>query len=226
MNLLRSLLAFFVPNLVGIILLLACMPFGRRRALAVALPVITFLGTRLAGFRLKVEDPFDSLKKRPAVFVINHQSGIDPLIAAAVLKKNIIGVTKVQLRRHPLLGPLLRLAGTVFVDREQHPGPQALTHAIHSLEHGYGIVLAPEGHRSRDGTLGKFRPGAIWLAQQARVPLIPIVIHNSADILPANRLLLRPGTVYIDVLATQDPATLDPERLYALFAHQLAGRTA
>lgn len=226
MILFRSLLAFIIPSLVGITLLLACLPLGKRRALAIALPAITTLGTRIAGITLVVEDNDNLLAVRPAVFVINHQSATDPLIVAALLKKDVVGIAKVQLKHHPLLGPLLALAGTVFVDRESHAGVASLAPALAALKDGYAIALAPEGRRSRDRRLGTFREGAIWLAQQANVPIIPIVLHNSADALPADKLLIRPATVRVTVLPAIltnliDGETLDGKKLRALYADYL-----
>jgi 1-acyl-sn-glycerol-3-phosphate acyltransferase len=221
MILLRSLLAFIIPSVVGIALLLVCLPLGRRRALTIALPVITTFGTRIAGISLDVQDNHHLLAIRPAVFVINHQSATDPLIVAALLKKDVVGVAKIQLKRHPLLGPLLALAGTVFIDRAAHAGVQSLAPALLALKKGYAIALAPEGTRSHDRRLGTFRDGAIWLAQQANVPIIPIILHNSADALPAGKLLIRPATIRVTVLAAENADLIDGETLRARYANCL-----
>lgn len=221
MTLFRSLLALIIPSLVGMTLLLVCLPLGKRRALAITLPAITTLGTRIAGITLAVQDNDNLLSVRPAVFVINHQSATDPLIVAALLKRDVVGIAKIQLKRHPLLGPLLALAGTVFVDRESHAGVESLAPALAALKAGYAIALAPEGKRSRDRRLGTFREGAIWLAQQAHVPIIPIVLHNSADALPADKLLIRPATVRVTVLPAENANLINAEQLRARYANYL-----
>lgn len=207
--------------MVGIVLLLISLPLGRRRALAIALPVITTLGTRIAGISLDVQDNDNLLTVRPAVFVINHQSATDPLIVAALLKKNVVGIAKIQLKRHPLLGPLLALAGTVFVDRTSHAGVESLAPALIALKEGYAIALAPEGTRSHDRSLGTFREGAIWLAQHANVPIIPIILHNSADALPAGKLLIRPATIRVTVLPAENANLINGETLRARYANSL-----
>ena len=196
----RSVSAFVLPSLCGIVLLLVCAPFGRRRALAITLPVVTTLGLRLAGIKLHVDGDVTALQRRPAVFVMNHQSGVDPLIIAALLKRDVVGIAKIELQSHLLLGPLLRLAGTLFVDRQRHAGPESLAPIVPALNNGYAVAIAAEGTRSQNGQLNTFKPGALWLAQHAKVPLIPIVLHNSHSILPAHRLIMRPGTVTITVL--------------------------
>ena len=217
----RSTLAFVVPPVVGMVLFLLSAPFGRRRAANLAIAAVTRLGLGLAGIRLSIGGDAGLLKQRPAVFVINHQSGTDPIIMASLLQRNMVAIAKHELRYHPLLGPLMRMLGTVFVKREQGIGPQVLAPLLPALADGYAVALSPEGRRSRDGTLQPFKPGALWLAQQAGVPLIPVVLHNSCEILPAKSLLMRAGTVRITVLPAQ-PATLTPSQLRQVFADALA----
>ena len=203
----RSLLAFVLPALLGILLMLVCMPLGRRRAINITVPAVTRLGHWLAGIRLDVVGDIAALSLRPAVFVINHQSGTDPIIVARLLQRDVTGVAKSSLRRHPLLGPLLRLAGAAFVDRDAGAGSTALQPALKRLQQGYGIVIAAEGRRSPDGRLLPFRPGALWLAREAGVPIVPIVLHNSRAILAPGALLMRSGTVAVTVLS---PIILSP----------------
>ncbi|MDX1803680.1 MAG: lysophospholipid acyltransferase family protein [Alcanivorax sp.] len=217
----RSALAFVLPALTGLVLFVLCLPAGRRRAANLTIGVVTRLGLRLAGIGLQLEGQTAALRQRPAVFVINHQSGTDPLIVAALLQRDMVAVAKAELRHHPLLGPLMGWLGTVFVRREQGAGPQVLAPLLPALASGYAVALAPEGHRSRDGRLQPFRPGALWLAQQAGVPLIPIVLHDSRDILPAGALLMRPGTVRITVLAPR-AGTQSCEQLQQEYADALA----
>lgn len=217
----RSLLALLLPALAGIVCFLLCLPAGRRRAANCSIALVTRLGLPLAGIRLAVTGESRLLQQRPAVFVINHQSGTDPLIVAALLQRDMVAIAKQELRQHLLLGPLFTLLGTVFVRREQGEGPQVLAPVLPALAQGYAVALAPEGHRSRDGTLLPFRRGALWLARQAQVPLIPIVLHDSHAVLPAGAVLMRPGTVHITVLPAQ-PATLTPEQLRQVFADALA----
>ena len=56
---------------------------------------------------------------RPAVFIFNHQSAIDTLILAKILRRDFVAVAKKEVRRHPILGPAFAFAGTVFIDFER-----------------------------------------------------------------------------------------------------------
>ena len=216
----RSALAFVLPPLVGMVVFLVCLPLGPRRATNVGIPVVSRLGLGLAGIRLQVEGETALLRQRPAIFVLNHQSGTDPIIMAALVRRDMVAIGKYELQFHPLLGPLMKMFGTVFVKREQGIGPQVLAPLLPALEGGDAVVLAAEGRRSRDGSLQPFKPGALWLAQQSAAPLIPVVLHNSGEILPAKGLLMKPGTVRITVLPPQ-PATLTTEQLRQVFANAL-----
>ena len=69
-----------------------------------------------------------------------------------------------------------------------------------ALAAGRSVVIAPEGTRSRDGSLGKFKRGAFHMARQAGVPVVPIVIHNATDALPNRAMVIRPAEVKVTVL--------------------------
>ncbi len=216
----RSTLAFVLPPLVGMLWFLVCLPLGRRRAINSGIRVVTWLGLWLAGIRLQVEGEVALLEQRPAIFVINHQSGTDPIIGARLVRHDMVAIGKYELQFHPLLGPLMKAFGTVFVKREQGIGPQVLAPLLPALAAGDAVVLAPEGKRSSNGQLLPFKPGALWLAQQSGAPLIPVVLHNSGEILPAHGLLMKPGTVRVTVLPPQ-PANLTSEQLRQVFADAL-----
>ena len=212
---LKSLVAFVVPALGGIVLLLTAPMSGRDRARNRATQLVGTWGCALAGIRLDVHDPHghaDGL--RPAVVVFNHASGVDPVILCRVLKRDVVGVAKRELRSHPLLGPLLRLGDTVFVHRNAGTGGQ-LDAARPALARGLAVAIAPSGHRSR--TPGQLHPGALALARRAGVPILPVIIRGSADILPPGALIMRAGEVRVDVLTPQRAETLTLEALERLF---------
>jgi putative phosphoserine phosphatase/1-acylglycerol-3-phosphate O-acyltransferase len=130
---------------------------------------------------------------------------MDMLITAKLLREDIVGVAKKEAASQPLVGPVLKFAGTVFIDRAKVRDPRAaLEPAIAALEEGKSVVIAPEGTRSKDGKLGDFKRGAFHLAMQAGVPIVPLVIHNSADALPNKSLVVRPAEVKVTVLEPID----------------------
>lgn len=159
------------------------------------------LGTALAGVHVGVVGEEHLWAKRPAVFIFNHQSGIDPLLICKLLRRDFVAISKQEIRDYPVLGQLFELAGTIFVDRFNHvEAVKALEPAIEALGRGLSIAIAPEGTRSVGPRLGRFKKGAFRMAMAGGVPIVPIVIHNSVDALPKHSLIIRPASVEVTVL--------------------------
>ena len=174
---------------------------SRRDAMNFSINAWAGLGSAFARLKMIVEGEEHLWWHRPAVFIFNHQSAIDMLITAKLLREDIVGVAKKEIQRQPIMGPALTAAGAVFIDRDNVSDPKAaLQPAIEALDEGRNVLIAPEGTRSRDGKLGQFKKGAFHLAMQAQVPIVPIVIHNALDALPNHALVVRPAEVKVTVL--------------------------
>src|SRR5262249_35007455 len=133
-------------------------------------------------------------------FIFNHQSGIDMLLLCKLLRRDIVGIAKQEMRSNPIFGPAFALAGTVFVDRFNHDKAiQALQPAVEALREGLSIAIAPEGTRSPTPRLGRFKKGAFHMAMAANVPVVPIVFRNALDALPKHAAVVRPATVEVVV---------------------------
>ena len=173
----------------------------QREATNFSVSAWTNLAAVVARLKLIVEGEENLWSHRPAVFLFNHQSAMDVIITAKLLREDAVGVAKKEIQRQPFMGPALTFAGAVFLDRENIRDPQAaLQPAIDALGEGKCVVIAPEGTRSKDGKLGDFKRGAFHMARQAGVPIVPIVIHNAHDALPGNSMVVRPAEVKVTVL--------------------------
>lgn len=171
--------------------------------------IVGRLGPTLAGTPVICHHP-EHLSTAPAVILFNHQSGLDPVIVASLLQHPVTGIAKEELGRNPLLGPLLRLSGNLFIKRGAGWKEQLLPQAERAVKQGFSIVIAPEGTRVQHGKTGIFRLGAFAIAQHCNLPVIPIVIHNSGTRLPPRSSHLRPGPVYVSVLEpSRIPAEMD-----------------
>lgn len=174
---------------------------SRREAVNLGTTVWGEVGSALTGIKFDIRGEEHVWSSRPAIFVFNHQSASDALIIAKLLRRDFAGIAKKELSRHPLAGPVFRLAETVFIDRsDTKKAIKSLEEVKKTLSNGVSIAVAPEGTRSVTNRLGRFKKGPFFLAAQAGVPVVPIVIHNSTDILPKGGLLVHPGTVRVDVL--------------------------
>jgi len=195
-------LAVIPLGLVAGVVVWAASGGDRRRAVNRTYSLWGRLGLAAAGIGLQVDGAEWLAAPRPAVFVLNHQSGVDPLLTAALLQHDFVGVAKRELRHNPLFGPALAFAGTVFVDRfDPERAREQLAPGVETLCDGLSIAVTPEGTRSEGRRLGRFKRGGFRLALAARVPIVPIVLHDSGDVLPRGAWVMRPATVRVQVLA-------------------------
>ena len=180
---------------------------SQREATNFAAGLFGDVATAIAGVTLDVRGEENLWKDRPCVFVFNHQSKADVMIVAKLIRKDLGGVGKKEIKSEsPIIGRLMEFAGTVFIDRENSASAieamQPLVDAI--TQDGKSICIAPEGTRTLSPKLAPFKKGAFHLAMQAGVPIVPIVIHNAGDIAPKGEFVIRPARVRVDVLDPVD----------------------
>ncbi|MEM1155881.1 MAG: HAD-IB family hydrolase, partial [Pseudomonadota bacterium] len=157
----------------------------------------------LIGMNLNVTGEENLWSHRPAVFIFNHQSKVDVMIIAKLLRRDIAGIGKQEIKTEtPILGKVLEWGGTIFIDRANAKNAiEAMAPLVDAMQkEGKSVVLAPEGTRTVSPKLAPFKKGAFHLAMQAGVPLIPIVIRNAGDVAPKGDFVFRPATVDVDVL--------------------------
>jgi putative phosphoserine phosphatase/1-acylglycerol-3-phosphate O-acyltransferase len=164
------------------------------------------VSSALIGLNLVVRNEHHLWENRPAVFVFNHQSKVDIVILARLLRRDIAGVGKKEIKNMPLIGKTLELAGTIFIDRNNSASAiEAMKPLVDAMRNqGKSVVISPEGTRSITPRLGAFKKGPFHLAMQAGMPIVPIVIHNAGDVAPKGDFIFRPATVEVDVLAPVD----------------------
>jgi putative phosphoserine phosphatase/1-acylglycerol-3-phosphate O-acyltransferase len=174
------------------------------------------LALSLAGVHVQVTGEEHLWSHRPAVFLFNHQSALDMPVMIKLVRRDMTGVGKAELRWNPIFGPLLWLAGVAFVDRaDSKKAIDALAPAVDALRHGTSLIIAPEGTRSATPRLGRFKKGAFHMAMQAGVPVVPVVIRNAGDALPKSGVVVRPATVEVVVLPPVPTADWTRETLDA-----------
>ncbi|MFT5885545.1 MAG: putative phosphoserine phosphatase/1-acylglycerol-3-phosphate O-acyltransferase [Arcticibacterium sp.] len=159
------------------------------------------LATAVAGIKLAIKGEENLWTNRPAVFILNHQSNADFIIASKLIRKQARGVAKMELQKIPIIGQIFSLSGTIFLDRtNKEKSIEALKPAVESLKNGTSIIIFPEGTRSNDYALGQFKKGAFHLAMEAGVPVIPIILKNAHDVMPKGKNLFNPTMVQVVVL--------------------------
>lgn len=187
---------------------------SKREALNVMSAVWGDLAASLAGIDLRVQGEEHLWSNRPAVFIFNHQSGLDMILMLKLLRRDFTGVAKQEIRSNPVFGPLFSAAGVAFVDRTNTvKAIEALGPALQALREGRSLIMAPEGTRSTTPALGPFKKGAFRLAMQAGVPIVPVVFRNVLDALPKGGVVVRPAVIEAVVLPPVDTSSWTLESL-------------
>jgi len=179
---------------------------SRRDALNFSVSVFADTASALIGLNLKVKGEQHLWSHRPAVFIFNHQSNVDMVIIARLLRRDITGVGKREIRDMPVIGWVMEAAGVVLIDRRNSASAiEAMKPLVDAMRvEGKSVCLSPEGTRAPTIRLADFKKGAFHLAMQAGVPIVPIVIQNSGDVQPKGDMLYHPGTVEVEVLPPID----------------------
>ena len=141
--------------------------------------------------RLRVEEERHLPTSGGVMIVSNHQSFLDIPILASSTSRHLSFVARDTLARSRPLAWLMRECGAVLIKRGSSDRA-ALREMVEHLRLGDGVVVFPEGTRTRDGSLGEFRAGALFAAQKAGVPVVPVGIRGAMDALGRDHLLPRP----------------------------------
>lgn len=134
------------------------------------------------------------------VFVANHQGAFDIFLIYGYLGRNFKWMMKKSLRKIPFVGRACEAAGHIFVDRT---GPrkvyETITKARETLVDGTSLVVFPEGSRTFTGHMGYFKRGAFQLADEIHLPVVPLTIDGSFEILPRFKKLPRPHKLTLTI---------------------------
>lgn len=145
---------------------------------------------RAAGAKIHASG-FEHLDPRqPYVFVANHQSNLDPALMFAYLKRNLGWIAKKELFRIPIMGQGLPLGNVIPIDRSNREAAiESTRRGAEIVQRGRSVAAYPEGTRSVDGKIKEFKKGVFFMAIEAGVPIVPVVINDT-------RLVMRKGTDY------------------------------
>jgi 1-acyl-sn-glycerol-3-phosphate acyltransferase len=147
------------------------------------------------GVKIDVEGMERLVPGRTYVFVSNHQSIYDIPILFWSLPYQLRIIAKASLGNFPFLGWHLRRTGHMLVDRRRPDRGRIFKWASRLTSEGLSLIVFPEGTRSRDGRVGRFKGGSFYLALQAGLPIVPISVIGSRHVMLKGRLATYPGRV-------------------------------
>jgi 1-acyl-sn-glycerol-3-phosphate acyltransferase len=167
--------------------------FGHRCARAWAWLILKTTRVRVRVVGVEHLDP-----ARSYVVAANHQSIYDIPILFTSMPLQLRIVAKDSLGRIPFLGWHLRRTGHLLVDR-RNPGAGILKRMAQLVSTARSLIVFPEGTRSVDGTVGRFKGGIFLLAIDAGLPVVPVTIEGSRFVMRKGRLMVCPGNVTLTV---------------------------
>ena len=148
----------------------------------------SWLTCRLLLLPIKVEGRENLADNTSYVFVANHQGAMDIFLIYGFLRRNFKWMMKKSLKKIPFVGQACQAARFIFVDRgSQHGAKQTLKDARRTLQRGMSLMVFPEGSRTFDGQMRHFSKGAFFLADELQMPVVPITIDGSFQVLPRTK---------------------------------------
>lgn len=168
---------------------------------------IANLGVRAAGIHITRIGVENIPLGQACIFMANHVSNLDPPVLLPLIPGRIVVMLKKSLMSIPLLGPAMRMARFIPVERgrAREAARASVALAADCLRDGYHLVVFPEGTRSPDGRLSTFKKGPFFLARENNAPIIPVAIAGTERALPKGRFSIRRGPVSLQFLPPIHP---------------------
>ena len=164
-------------------------------------------GVRIAGIKVQVEGRERLQPGRNYIFMCNHVSNIDPPIVAPLIPPRTSVLVKKEVFRIPVLSRAMRMGSLVPVDRRNRDAAIAsLNAAGEVLRSGISMMIFPEGTRSPDGRLLPFKKGPFYLAIETGVPVVPMTVVGTYEIMPKGSFSIRAGTATVIFHEPVNPA--------------------
>ncbi len=153
------------------------------------------------------------------VIVANHQSQYDIFVIYGWLPIDFRWVMKMELRKVPILGYYCYKAGHIYIDRSNSKGAiDSINAAKSKMKNGTSVVFFPEGTRSATGELLEFKKGAFKFAIDLGLPVLPVTIIGTKEILPTNTIGLFPGNAKMIIHKPIDIAGYTEQNIEDLMA--------
>lgn len=190
-------IVMFIPLvLIGIIFIVlsAAMPskittFGRIAGISIA----TLLFARI---KIKGEIPQD----RPLILMFNHSSFIDAFSFAYCVRGKTTAIAANEIYQYPIFGWMLKKYKAIPIDRKNiASAKKSIEKGQKALKEGYNVVILPEGTRTINGKIRKFRKGGFHMAININAPILPIGSKGAYEFKPKNRWYIKPGTITLNI---------------------------
>ncbi len=180
-----------------------------------------FFGTELKAAGIKIDIVGrEHIPEGPALYVGNHRSYLDILSHHQALNRPVGFVAKSEMEKWPLLPHYMRDIGCLFLNRTDiKQGMETIKQGAAYLSEGHSMVLFPEGTRNHEDTMLPFKEGGYKMAEKAKVPIVPVAIVGSDDLLEiSGKKGVKKGHITLVYGEPIDPASMPPKERKAIYA--------
>ncbi len=159
----------------------------------------------------------EHIPDEPVLFVANHQGMFDVALIIAYIDRLKGFIAKAELKWFPVFYHWMKLQKCILIDRvNTREAIKSIEEGVELLKKGHSLVVFPEGTRSCQQKVRRFKQGTFKLATESRVPIIPVAIINSYQIHPQNGFRLCPAQVKLKILPPLTVDNLSKEELKIL----------
>ncbi len=210
-----------IPGTVGLGLLTAgwfLRAHGRRMAGIWGRGMLAILGIELV-----VEGAEQLAGRRPRIAVYNHTSTLDVFVLWSLMPDGGVPIVKKEIAAMPVIGWGARALDVITIDRgDTDAARRSLADAVRRIRtESLTLFIAPEGTRSADGRLGRFKTGALSLARDGEAPIIALLIDGCHRLQPKGHSMARSGRIRVRILPPVEPAAIgDDLRAFADGLHE------
>ncbi len=163
----------------------------------------------------------NNILDEPAIYAANHASQLDIPIMCTRVNRPMFFIAKIELKKVPILSQYIKVVGMILVDRKNRERAMAsMRTAIQDIQGGKSIAAFPEGTRTKTGELLPFKKGIFTIANEGRIPIVPIAIVGSSKALASGSFFIRPATVELRIL----PA-LNSDEFFNMSIEEMANHT-
>ena len=157
----------------------------------------------------------ENLPEGPCVFIANHQAYFDIMaLLYAVSGKQTGFIAKNEFSKVPLLGKWIHTIRGLFIKRGNvRESLKVINQGADLIDHGFSLVIFPEGTRSQKHEMADFKPGSFKLASKAKAPVVPVVIDGTYKVFEQKKRVSKGETVKVTILPAIDTASLDRKSL-------------
>lgn len=174
----------------------------------------------MSGARVTVTGAEKLSRDRSYIYMANHQSNADIPVLLGRLPVQFRWLAKAELFKIPIFGRAMRGVGYISIDRSNRKSAfESLATAARTIRNGTSVLIFPEGTRSRDGRLLPFKKGGFVLAVDSGVPIVPVIIHGTSNIIPKGHVMIRSAPVTMQILDPVDTSVYTRKTKDALLAH-------